>query len=187
MDTGQLSLTRTAVCLRPSTTLLEDTISCNFPLVWSVPKTSSRRKWIRSSKSAKDVSKSQMTSPYMAAPRQNMMPSYETLCILPVNVTWCSIHMKHMWRPKPSISLAVFTMPMVSTWTQVGSCCTCLASTHQCHWTSRGPRSSHIPKPLHSWSVNLDLPSMRAAQEGHRLHMELHLWHCFWVDQGSSH
>ena len=26
-----------------------------------------------------------------------------------------------------------------------GWCCTCLASTHQCHWTSRVLRSSHIP------------------------------------------
>ena len=66
-----------------------------------------------------------------------------------------------------------------------GRCCTCLASTHQCHWTSRVLRSSHIPKSLHTWSVHLDCPSARAAQEGHRLHMELHLQHCFWADQGS--
>ena len=66
-----------------------------------------------------------------------------------------------------------------------GRCCTCLASTHQHHWTSRVLRSSHIPKSLHTWSVHLDHPSARAAQERHRPHMELHLWHCFWVDQGS--
>ena len=54
-----------------------DTASCNFPLAWSVPKTSSRKKWIRSSKSAKDVSESQMTSLYMATVWQNMMPAYE--------------------------------------------------------------------------------------------------------------
>ena len=29
--------------------------------------------------------------------------------------------------------------------------------------------------PFIPWSVHLDLPSMRAAQEGHRFHMELHL------------
>ena len=62
-----------------------------------------------------------------------------------------------------------------------GWCCTCLASTHQCHWTSRVLRSSHIPKSLHPWSVHLDWPSTRAAQEGCRLQMELHLWHHFWV------
>ena len=64
---------------------------------------------------------------------------------------------------------------------------TCLASSHQHHWTSRVLRSSHIPKSFHPWSVHLDHPSVRAAQEGHRLHMELHLWHCFWADQGSHH
>ena len=89
--------------------------------------------------------------------------------------------------PSHQISLAASTMPMVSTWTWQGQCCTCLASTHQCHWTPRILRSSHIPKSLHPWSVHLDYPSARAAQEGHKLHMELHLWHCFWVDQGSRH
>ena len=84
-----------SACLQLSTTLLEDTVSCNFPLAWYVPKTSSRKKWIRSLKNTKDVSESQMTSPYMAAPRQNMMPAYETLCVLPANTTWCSTHRKH--------------------------------------------------------------------------------------------
>ena len=56
---------------------LVDTASCNFPLVWSVPKTSSRKRWIRSSKNTKDVLESQMTSPCMAALRQNMIPTYE--------------------------------------------------------------------------------------------------------------
>ena len=64
------------------------------PLAWSVPKTSSRRKWIRSFKNTKDVSELQMTSLYTAAPRQNMMPTYETLSVLPTNTTWCSIHRK---------------------------------------------------------------------------------------------
>ena len=121
MDTGQSYLTRTPACLWLSTVPLEDTVSCDFPLAWSVPKTSSRRKWTRSSKSTKDVLELQMTSPYMAALRWNMMPTYKTLCILPVNMTWCSTHRRHMWRLKPSISLAASTMPMVSTWTQARS------------------------------------------------------------------
>ena len=66
-----------------------------------------------------------------------------------------------------------------------GWCCTHLTSTHQHHWASRNLRSSHIPKSLLSWSVYLDHPSMRAAQEGHRFQLELHIWHHFWVDQGS--
>ena len=45
-----------------------------------------------------------------------------------------------------------------------GWCCTWLASTHQCHWTPRILRPSHIPKSLHTWSVHLDCPSSRAAQ-----------------------
>ena len=36
-------------------------------------------------------------------------------------------------------------------------------------------RSSHIPKSFHSWSVYLDHPPTRAAEEGHRFHMEPHL------------
>ena len=96
MDTGQLSLTRTPACSLLSTAPLEDTVSCNFPLAWSVPKTSSRKRWIRSSKNAKDVLELQMTSPYMAAPRQNMTPTYEISCKLPANTTWCLIHRRHM-------------------------------------------------------------------------------------------
>ena len=96
MDTGQLSSTRTPAYLGLSTALSEDTVSCDSPLAWPVPKTSPRKRWIRSSKSAKDVLESQMTSPYMATPRQNMMPTYETLCILPAIMTRCSIHRKHM-------------------------------------------------------------------------------------------
>ena len=79
-----------------STVPLEDTVSCNFPLASSVPKTSSRRRWTRSLKSAKDASESQTTSPSMAALRQNMMPTYETSCRLPTNTIWCLIHKKHM-------------------------------------------------------------------------------------------
>ena len=36
---------------------------CNSPLAWSVPKTSSRRRWIRSLKNDRDVSELQTTSP----------------------------------------------------------------------------------------------------------------------------
>ena len=36
-------------------------------------------------------------------------------------------------------------------------------------------RSSHIVKSLHPWSVHLDCPSVRTAQEVHRLQLELHL------------
>ena len=89
MDTGQLSLTRTPACLQHSTVPLEDTISCDFPLASSVPKTSSRRRWIRSLKSAKDVSELQMTSPSTAALRWNMMPACRTSCRLPANTIWC--------------------------------------------------------------------------------------------------
>ena len=92
----QLSLTRTPACSPPSTAPSVDTASCDFPLVWSVPKTSSRRRWIRSSKNAKDVLELQTTSPYMAAPRQNMMPAYEISCELPANTTWFSTLRRHM-------------------------------------------------------------------------------------------
>ena len=83
MDTGQLSSTRTPACLRHSTVPLEDTISCGFPLALSAPKTSSRRRWTRSSKSAKDVLELQMITPSTTTLRQNMMPAYETSCRLP--------------------------------------------------------------------------------------------------------
>ena len=42
------------------------------------------------------ASESQMTSPSMAAPRQNMMPAYETSCRLPTNTIWCLIHKTHV-------------------------------------------------------------------------------------------
>ena len=96
MDTGQSSMTRTPACLQLSTVPLEDTISCDFPLAWSVPKTSSRRRWIRTFKDFKDVSELQMTSPSIATLRQNMMPVYEISCRSPANTTWCSTHRKHM-------------------------------------------------------------------------------------------
>ena len=118
MDTDQLCLTRTPACLQLSTVPPEDTASCDFPLASSAPKTSSRRRWTRSLKSAKDVLESLMTSLSMAALRQNMMPTCETSCKLPANMIWCLIHKKHMWRIKPLISLAASMMPMVSTQTQ---------------------------------------------------------------------
>ena len=43
------------VCLWHLKAHLEDNTFCNFPLALSVPKTSSRRRWIRSWKSAKDA------------------------------------------------------------------------------------------------------------------------------------
>ena len=87
MDTGQSSSTRNPACLQLSTVPSEDTISCNFLLASSVPKISSRRRWIRSSKSAKDVLESQMTSMSIATLRQNMIPTYETSCRFPTNTT----------------------------------------------------------------------------------------------------
>ena len=92
MDTSQSSSTRNPACLQHSTAHSEDTISCNFPLASSVPKTSSRRRWIRSSKSAKDVLESQTTSPCMAALRWNTMPTYKTSCRLPANTIWYLNH-----------------------------------------------------------------------------------------------
>ena len=187
MDTGQLSSNRTPACSLLSTVPSVDTTSCDFPLVWSAPKTSSRKRWVRSSKNAKDVSEFQMTSQCMATLRWNMMPTYEISWELPANMTWCSTHRRHMWRPRLSTSLDASTMPMVSTQTLKTWCCTCITSTHKHHQASRVLRSSHLPKSLHPWSIHLDCPSMRAAQEGHRLQLETYLWHCFWADQGSCH
>ena len=185
MDTGQSSLTRSPACLWLSTVPLEDTISCKFPLDSSVPKTSSSRRWIRSSKSAKDVSELQMTLPSTAALRWNMMPTYETSCRLPTNMTWSLIHKKHMWRLKPSISL----LPLQCWWCpprpRKGQCCTHLTGYHKHHQTQRVLRPSHLPQSLHPWFVHLDCLSAWAAQEGHRHHLELHLQCCFSVDQGS--
>ena len=50
-------------------------------------------------------------------------PSYQFLW-LPLQCQWCP--------PRPG----------------QGQCCTCLVSTHQCPWTSRVLRSSHIPKSI---------------------------------------
>ena len=118
MDTGQSSWTRTPACLWLSTVPLEDTISCNFPLAWSVPKTSSRRKWIRSLKNAKDVLELQMTSPSMAALRQNMMlctTSHADCLQIKLGV---QLTENTHGGPSHQFFLAASTMPMVSiqTW-----------------------------------------------------------------------
>ena len=52
----------------------------HLPFVWSTHRTSSRRRWTSSLKSALDVLESPMTSPYMVALRQNMTPICETSC-----------------------------------------------------------------------------------------------------------
>ena len=57
-------------------------ISCIFPLVWSAHRTSPRRGWTSSLKSALDVLELPMTSLYMVAPRQNMTP----ICITSMQV-----------------------------------------------------------------------------------------------------
>ena len=57
-----------------------------------------------------------------------------------------------------------------------GWCHTCLTGTNKCHQTPRVLRPSHIPQSLYSWLVHLDCPPVWAAQEGHRLHLEPHLW-----------
>ena len=158
MDTGQLSSTRTQACLWLSTVPLEDTISCDSLLTWSVPKTSSRRKWIRSLRNAKDVSESQTTSPSTAAPRQNMMPTYKTSCRLPANMIWCSTTENTCEGP----SCQFLWLPLWCPWCPPrpgkGWCCTCLTGTNKHHQTSRVLRPSHIPKSLHPWSVHLDCP-----------------------------
>ena len=114
-------LNQTPTCSLLSTVPLVDTASCDSPLVWSVPKTSSRKRCIRSSKNAKDLLELQTTSLCMATLRWNMMPAYEISCKSPANTTWCSTHRRHVLRPKLSISLDVSMMPMESTWTQARS------------------------------------------------------------------
>ena len=58
MDTGQSSSTRTPACLLTFNSPFRRYHFLHvFPLAWSVPKTSSRKRWIRSSKNAKDVSR----------------------------------------------------------------------------------------------------------------------------------
>ena len=37
-------------------------------------------------------------------------------------------------------------------------------------------RHGNVPQSLHFWPVHLDCPSVWAAQKGHRLHLEPHLW-----------
>ena len=78
MDTGQSFLIRNPAYSPPSTVPLEDTISCIFSLALSALKTSSRRRWTRSSKSSKDALGLQMTSLSMVAPKWNMMPVFGT-------------------------------------------------------------------------------------------------------------
>ena len=141
----------------------EDTISCNFPLALSVPKTSSRRRWTRSLNSAKDVSELQTTSPSTTAPRQNMMPSCGTSGRLPANKIWCLIQ-------KNTCEGSSCQFLWLSLWCQwcpprpwKGWCSTHLASASKHHQTPKVLRPSHVPQSLHPWFVHLDCPSAWAA------------------------
>ena len=185
MDIGQSSLNRTPACSLPSTALLEDTTSCNFPLVWSVPKISSR----------KDGSDPQRV------PRMHWNCRWHHHTWLHWGRTWCPptrsyVYCLQIWlgvQPTEdtheSPSHQFLRMPIQCQWCPSrpwkGWCCACITSTHKHHRASGVLRSSHIPKSLHPWSIHLDCPSVRAAQEGCRLQLELHLWHHFWADQGS--
>ena len=180
MDTGQSSSTRTPACWLLSTAPSVDTTSCNFPLVWSAPKTSSRKDGLdpwRMPRMYRNCRWHHHTWPHQGR-------------------TWCPPMRSHANCPQIRLgiqptedahkgpSCQFLWMPLWCQWHPPrpwkGRCCTCLASTHKFHWAPRILRSSHLPKSLHTWSIHLDCPSTRAAQEGHRLQLEPYLWHRFW-------
>ena len=148
-DTGQSSLTRTPACLQLSTVPSEDTVSCNFPLAWSVPKTSSR-----------------------GALRWNMISAYEISCRLPANTTWCSTHRKHMKAPAINFFGSLYDANGVHPDPEKVDAIHALMLPTNITELPRVLRPSHVPKSLHPWFVHLDCPSVRATQEGHRLHLE---------------
>ena len=145
MDTCQSSLTRNPACWQLSTVPLEDTISCDSPLASSLSKTSSRRRWTRSSRSAKDASESQMTSLSMSALRQNTTPAYKISSRLPANTIWCLTHKNTC----EGLSHQFLWLPLWCWWCppkpRKGGCCTLPISDNKHHQTPRVPMPSHIP------------------------------------------
>ena len=158
MDAGQLYSTRTPACLGLSTVPSEDTISCNFPLAWSVPKTSSRRRW---------------SDPWRM-PRMYQNHRWHHHPQQHWGGTWCPLTRSHadclqIWLGVQSTenahegsSCQFLWLPLWCQWCpprpRKGQCSTCLASVNKCHQTPRVPRPSHVPKSLHPWSVHLDCP-----------------------------
>ena len=109
----KLSLTRSPTCLWHSTVPLEDTISCDFPLAWSVPKTSSRRRWTRSSNPQR-VSWMHWNCRWHHCP---WLPEAEhdarlqNLMSIACKYNLVFNSQKHMWRLRPSIPLAASKIP----------------------------------------------------------------------------
>ena len=104
------------------------------------------------------------------------MPAYEISCILPTNMTWCSIHRKHIVKaqavnffgclydangvhPDPGKVNAVHALPAPTNITELQEFLGLVT----------------YLSPFIPGLSTLTCPSMRAAQEGHRLHMEPHL------------
>ena len=158
MATGQLSLTRTPASSLLSTAPLVDTASCNSLWFGLFPRHLSE----------KDGSDPRRMPKMYQNHRQHHCAR------LHWGRTWCLPMRSHANCPQiwlgvqptedtcegPSHQL--LWMSLRCQWSpprpRQGQCCTCLASTHQHHWTPRILRSSHIPKSLHPWSIHLDCP-----------------------------
>ena len=187
MDNSQLSLTRTPTCLWLSTVLWK----ILFPATSLWPGLFSRH-----------LPEEDGSDPWRM-PRMYQNHRWHHCPCLHQGRTWCLPTRSHA--DCPQIWLGVQStenthegsnhqflwLPLWCQWCpprpEKGQCCTCLTGTHKHHQTSRVLGPSHIPEPLHPWSVHLDCPSVRAAQEGHRLHMEPNLQCHFWAGQGSCH
>ena len=188
MDTGQSSSTRTPACSPLSKVPLVDTA---FPVTYlgfgllprHLPEKDGSDPW-RMPRMYQNRRRHHCTWLHTEA-EHNAQPM-RSHAELPANTTWCSTHRRHTLRPKLSISLDASTMPMVSIQTLEKSMLYMPCQHPPTSLKLQGIlRSSHVPKSLHPWSIHLDCPSMRAAQEGHRLQLELYLWHHVWADQGS--
>ena len=183
MDTGQSSSTRTPACLLISTAPLVDTASCKFPLIWSVPETSSRKKMDQILKECQGCIRiADSITVHNCTEAEHDAHLWDLMHIACKYNLVFNPQKTHVKAQAINFFGCLYDANSIPPRPRQGQCCTCLASTHQCHWTPRILRSSHIPKSLYPWPIHLDCPSMRAAQEGHRLQLEPYLWHHFWAD-----
>ena len=95
-----------------------DTISCNFPLAWSVSQDIFQKKMDQILRVQKNALESQNDITVHGRTEVEHDACLWNLMWITHKYDWCSIHRKHTWRLKLSISLAASTMPMVSTQTR---------------------------------------------------------------------
>ena len=181
MDTGQLSSTRTPACSLPSTAPFSRYCFLQLPLWFGLfqdilqekmdqilkemPKMYQNCRWHHHTWPHRGRTWCLPMRSYASCPQiwLGVQPTEDTHKSPSCQLLWCLYNANGVHLDPGKVN-AVHALPAPNNVTEL----------------PRILRSSYIPKSLHPWSIHLDCPSTRAAQEGHRLQLELYLWHHFW-------